>query len=69
VRIRALANGNVIEASEEAAKELIEHGIYEQVSDDTPQTAEEGVRAVEALTTADAAPLVTRPAKRLRRTR
>ena len=29
MRIRALANGNVIHADEDAAKQLIEAGIYE----------------------------------------
>lgn len=38
MRIRALANGNVIEAHEEAAKQLIEAGIYEAAGDE-PVTA------------------------------
>jgi hypothetical protein len=36
MRIRALANGNVIHADDEAAKQLIEAGIYEEVTDDEP---------------------------------
>jgi len=47
VKIRALANGNVIEAHEDAAKVLIEAGIYEaydekaepKVKADTPAPA------------------------------
>lgn len=38
MRIRALANGNVIEASDEAAKQLIEAKIYEDAGDE-PVTA------------------------------
>jgi hypothetical protein len=33
MKIRALANGNVIEAHEDAAKELIAAGIYEAVDE------------------------------------
>jgi hypothetical protein len=40
MKIRALANGNVIEAHDDAAKELIEAGIYEKVSDKEPLSAE-----------------------------
>lgn len=40
MRIRALANGNVIEAHDDAAKELIEAGIYEKVSDAEPLSSE-----------------------------
>ena len=44
MKIRALANGNVIEAHEDAAKVLIEAGIYEaydepKVRADTPAPA------------------------------
>lgn len=38
MRIRALANGNVIEADDEAAKQLIEAKIYEDAGDE-PVTA------------------------------
>lgn len=34
MKIRAKANGNIIEASDEEAKELIASGIYEPIDDD-----------------------------------
>ncbi len=40
MKIRALANGNVIEADEEAAKQLIDAKIYEAVVDDEPLSSE-----------------------------
>lgn len=37
MKIRAVANGNVIDAHPDAAKELIEAGIYEAVDETDPQ--------------------------------
>lgn len=56
MKIRALANGNVIEAHEDAAKILIDAKIYERVSDKEPLTASltpPVSSAVAPLTTAD----------------
>lgn len=38
MKIRALANGDVIDVSEETAKELIDGGIYEPVDESTSST-------------------------------
>jgi len=40
MKIRAVANGNVIEAHPDAARQLIEAGIYEEVSEEQPQSSE-----------------------------
>lgn len=37
MKIKAIANGNVIEAHPDAAKQLIEAGIYEAVEDADPK--------------------------------
>jgi hypothetical protein len=47
MKIRALANGDVIDVSEETANELITAGIYEAVAEATTSTK------VEPLTTKD----------------
>jgi hypothetical protein len=54
MKIRALANGNVIEAHEDAAKILIENGIYEKVDDKEPTSAE----------ASSPPPMAEKPAKR-----
>ena len=66
MKIRALTNGNVIDAHEDAAKILIEANIYERVSDKEKLTSEltppvpapvkpakESPTAVKPMTTAD----------------
>lgn len=49
MKIRALTNGEVIDVSEETAKELIEGGIYEAVDEHSTK--------VEPLTTKNVQPL------------
>jgi hypothetical protein len=52
MKIRAKANGEVIDVSEETAAPLLEAGIYERVAESVASTK------VEPLMTTDAAPLV-----------
>lgn len=54
MKIRALANGNVIHADDEAARILIEGGIYEKVSDEESSSTE----------VASPPPMAETPAKR-----
>lgn len=60
MKIRAKANGDVIDVSEETAKELIEAGIYDAV--DAPKDAATKSTKVEPLTTKNVPPL-TKKAK------
>lgn len=54
MKIRALANGNVIHADDEAAKQLIEAGTYEAVDDKESTSAE----------ASSPPPMAEKPAKR-----
>ena len=56
MKIRAKANGEVIDASEEAAKELIEAGVYEPVDEPADAPKKKSTK-VEPLTTENTPPL------------
>lgn len=71
MKIRSLASPSfVFEADDEAAKQLIESGIYEAVDESETLKIAGIVDFTKDLVRADATtPLETRPAKKLRRTR